>query len=125
MSYTWSAAALIAGHTALLARIDTGGAGEFRLRDDEGTLLATLALATPGGSVDAAGKLTLTPGAPESNAPASGQVATAELVAGDDAVILTYHEVAEGTAAVAGKLVLSTRSVIAGAVVELISAEIG
>lgn len=124
MSYTWHAPALIAAHTALLARLDTGGAAHYLIYDADDVLLATLPLTEPAGSVDAAGVLTLTPGAPESSAPAGGVASYAVLAAGDDAALLT-QSVVEGLAPVAGAVAISTLNIAAGQSVELLSAQIG
>ncbi|MDR0717511.1 MAG: hypothetical protein LBF50_08855 [Azoarcus sp.] len=124
-TYQWLSAALIPAQTALRDRIDLGGlAGAFSIYDSSDTLLATLALATPSGTIDSNGKLTLSPGAPESNAPASGVAHHAVLRAGDGTALLNI-DVIEGTAAQAGYIVISTANIIAGGSVSLIAASVG
>lgn len=123
--YQWLPAALIPAQTALRDRIDLGGLpGRFKVYDADDTLLATLALSLPSGSINAAGVLALTPGAPEANAPAGGVAAYAALEAGDSTPLLLLP-VVEGTAPEPGFLVISTANIIAGGTVSMVSAQVG
>jgi hypothetical protein len=118
---------LLPVRTEMLATIDTGVARPaFRIYDSGNVLLATLALADPAGSVNGTtGLITLTPGTPETNAPASGVASYATLSDGDGVILENNVPVEQGTAPVAGKVVISTLNIIAGGTVELISATIG
>jgi hypothetical protein len=118
---------LLPVRTEMLATIDTGVARPaFKIYDSGNVLLATLALADPAGSVNGTtGLITLTPGTPETNAPASGVASYATLSDGDGVILENNVPVEQGTAPVAGKVVISTLNIIAGGTVELISATIG
>jgi hypothetical protein len=118
---------LLPVRTEMLATIDTGAARPaFRIYDSDDVLLATLALADPAGSVNGTtGLITLTPGTPETNAPAGGVASYATLSDGDGVILEDNVPVEQGTAPVAGKVIISTLNIIAGGTVELISATIG
>jgi hypothetical protein len=118
---------LLPVRNAMLATIDTGAARPaFKIYDSGDVLLATLALADPAGSVNGTtGLITLTPGTPETNAPASGAASYATLSDGDGVILENNVPVEQGTAPVAGKVIISTMNIIAGGTVELISATIG
>ena len=124
MSYT--AALLIPVSNAALARIDAGtGPARFRIKNSGGTVLANLYLTEPAGSVDGNGKLTLTSAGPETNAPAGGIAALADLLDGDDTVLAANIPVQQGSAPVAGRVVISSTSILAGGTVSLSAASIG
>ena len=118
---------LLPVRTEMLATIDTGASRPaFKIYDSGNVLLATLALADPAGSVNGTtGLITLTPGTPETNAPASGVASYATLSDGDGVILEDNVPVEQGTAPVAGKVIISTLNIIAGGTVELISATIG
>jgi hypothetical protein len=118
---------LLPVRNAMLATIDTGVARPaFKIYDSGNVLLATLALADPAGSVNGTtGLITLTPGTPETNAPAGGVASYATLSDGDGVVLEDGVPVEQGNAPVAGKVIISTLNIIAGGTVELISATIG
>jgi hypothetical protein len=118
---------LLPVRNAMLATIDTGVARPaFKIYDSGNVLLATLALADPAGSVNGTtGLITLTPGTPETNAPAGGEASYATLSDGDGVILENNVPVEQGTAPVAGKVIISTLNIIAGGTVELISATIG
>lgn len=123
--YEWLPAALIPAQTALRDRIDLGGlSGRFKVYSEGDALLATLPLSVPAGTINAAGVLTLTPGAPEANAPAGGVAAYATLEAGDSTPLLLLP-VIQGTAPEPGFLVISTANIIAGGSVSMLSAQVG
>ena len=121
----WTKDMLVPVRTEMLSVITTGvGDAAFKIYDDSEVLLATLEVT--GGSVDATtGVLTLTPGAAESDAPATGDADHATLVSADDVVLAESIPVAQGAAPVMGQVVISNTSIVAGGSVELISAVIG
>jgi hypothetical protein len=123
---TYSAAAKIAAHTALLTLIDTGaGSGSVKIRDSADVLLAEVALTDPAGTVNGTtGQLTITPDGREESAPASGAAAYAELCAVNGDVVLALPT-ESGTVAVANKCVINDLNIVAGLPVELISLVIG
>jgi len=124
-AYQWLPAALIPAQTSLRDRIDQGGLpGAIKVYDVDDTLLATLALSHPCGSLDAAGALTLTPGAPESSAPAGGAAAYAVMEAGDSTPLLLLP-VVEGATPLPGYLVISSANIVAGGTVSMVSAQVG
>jgi hypothetical protein len=118
---------LVPVRTAMLGVIDTGASRpRFKIYDAGNILLATLPLADPAGSVNGTtGLITLTPGTPETNAPASGVASYATLEDGDGVILDDNIQVDQGTAPVSGKLIISTLNIIGGGTVELISATIG
>ncbi len=122
---TYSAAAKIAAHNALVALIDTGsGNGTLKIRTSADALLATVNLADPCGTVNGTtGQITLDfPTAP--NASATGTAAYGEICDVAGAVVLALPAEA-GTSAVSGKLVLNTLSLVSGTPVDILSATIG
>ena len=123
---TYSAAAKIAAHTALLTLIDTGaGAGAIKLRTSADALLGTIPLTDPAGTVNGTtGQLTLTPDGRDESADASGSAAYAEICAVNGDVVLSLP-CQEGTSAVANKCVINDINVAAGFPIELVSLTIG
>jgi len=117
---------LVPVRTEMLAIIAAGvGDPAFLIYDDDEVLLATLVLDDPPGAVNGTtGQITLTPGAPESDAPAAGVAHSAVLVDGDGTALIEDIEVVQGVAPVAGKLVISSTNILLGATVELVSATI-
>ena len=114
---TYSTAAKIAAHNALLALIDAdAAAATLRLRTAANADLAVITLTDPAGSVDGAGLLTLTVAAREESATA-GTVDHAVICDGAGTVIITLPAQA-GTVAVAGTVVLNTLTLTAGSPVE-------
>lgn len=126
MSHTYSAAALIAAHTAFRDLLDAEtGAAAIRIRDSGGVLLATATLADPSGAVNGTtGQLTLTVATQETNAPASGTAATADIVDGAGVVHLTMEAI-QGVSAQSGFCVLSDINIVAAGSVDVVSAVIG
>lgn len=126
MSYTYSAAALVAAHTSFLALLDAdANPAKIRIRDAGAVLLAEIVLTDPAGSVNGTtGQLTLTVATQETSAPASGTAVTAELTDGVGAVHLTMP-CAQGASAVPGQCVLSSLDIVVGGSVNVISAVIG
>lgn len=124
-SATYSAAALIAAHTAFRDIIDTGsGNGTIKIRSSTDVLLATHPLLDPCGTVNGTtGQLTFSLGTRQ-NAVASGTAAYAEICDVAGAVHLAMP-VQVGTSAVSGRLVMNTLSIVSGAPVEILSAVIG
>lgn len=124
---TYSAAALVAAHTAFRDLIDSGAsAGFVRIRDASDVLLAQIPLPDPCGSVNGTtGQLTFTvASAVDSSADATGTAAYAEFCDSDGDVHLALPTQA-GTVAVSGKFVMNTLSIVSGGPVTLVSATIG
>lgn len=124
--YTYSAAALVAAHAAFRDLVDAGSAaGSIKIRDAADVLLAEIALSDPCGSVNGTtGQLTLSIAGPDSSANASGTAAYGEVCDSAGLVHLALP-VQQGAAAVSGKLVLNTLSIVAGGPVEVLSATVG
>jgi hypothetical protein len=113
--------------TQMLSIISEGiGAPRFKVYNSADALLATLPLADPAGTVnETTGVITLSPGDPESDAPATGIAAYATLEDGDGTVLNDNIEVVQSNFGITGKLAISTTSIIEGGTVELVSASIG
>lgn len=124
--YTYSAAALVAAHTAFRDLIDSGaGAGFVRIRDSADALLAQVPLSDPCGTVNGTtGQLTFSIAGPDTSADASGTAAYAEFCDSDGDVHLALPA-EQGSSPVSGKIVLNTLSIISGGEVTVISATIG
>ena len=122
----YSVPALVAAHTSFRDLIDTGiGAGSIKIRDADDALLATIPLTLPCGTVDGAtGRLTLTPDGGDEAADANGIAAYGEFCDADGVVHLSLPAQA-GSGAVAGKLVISSLSIVAGGPVDVLSATVG
>jgi hypothetical protein len=123
--FTYSVDALEAAHQAFLDLVDLGtGAGIIRLRDDADTLLATITLTDPAGTINVStGQLTLTPDG-TATAVATGTCTYGEICDSDGNVYLSIPTEA-GTVAVSGQLVINSLSIVTNAVVTLVSATIG
>lgn len=123
---TYSAAALVAAHTSFRDLIDSGsGAGFVRIRSSADVLLAQIPLSDPCGTVNGTtGQLTFSISGPDTSADATGTAAYGEFCDSDGDVHLALPAEA-GSAAVSGKIVINTLSIVAGGSVELISATIG
>jgi hypothetical protein len=123
---TYSAAAKIAAHTALLTLIDSGAStSKIRLRDALDVLVAEYVLDSPGGTVNGTtGQLTLDIVDTSIAAAATLVIAYAQILDGDSVVHLSLPAV-EGETAVTGHVVVNQLSVAIGAEVNLLSAVIG
>lgn len=124
---TYSAAALVAAHTAFRDLIDGGtGAGYVLVRDNLDVLLAQIPLPEPCGTVNGTtGQLTFdVTGAEDASANSSGTAAYAEFCDGDGTVHLALLA-DTGTTPVSGKFVMNTQTVVGGQPVTLVSATIG
>lgn len=122
---TYSVAALVAAHTAFRDLIDGGaGAGTIRIRSAADVLLATVALSDPCGTVNGTtGQLTFSiPGG--DNVTTTGAAAYGEFCSSAGTVHLALPA-QEGAAAVSGKLVLNTLSLVAGGPLDVILARVG
>ncbi|MDD2927061.1 hypothetical protein [Rhodoferax sp.] len=124
--HTYSAAALVAAHTAFRDLVDAGtAAGSIKIRDSADVLLAQIPLSDPCGSVNGAtGQLTFSIAGRDESAAANGTAAYGEFCDSTGAVHLALPA-QQGTATVAGKLVLNTLTVVAGGPVEVFSATVG
>lgn len=123
---TYSAAALVAAHTAFKDLIDAGtGAGSIKIRDAADVLLAQIPLTDPCGSVNGTtGQLTITPSARDESADATGTAAYGEFCDSAGLVHLSLPAQA-GSTAVSGKLVINSLSILASGPVEVLSATVG
>lgn len=123
---TYSAAALVAAHTAFKDLIDAGaGAGSIKIRDAADVLLATVPLTDPCGTVNGTtGQLTITPSGRDESADATGTAAYGEFCDSNGLVHLSLPAQA-GSAAVSGKIVINSLSIVAGGPVEVLSATVG
>lgn len=123
---TYAASVKKAANDEFLALIDAGsGAGKIRIRSAADTLLAEVPLDDPAGTVNVTtGVLTLTIDGPDSSADATGTAAYCEVCDSDNNVLLSIPA-QQGTAAVSGKIVLNTLSIVQGGPVEIVSATIG
>lgn len=123
---TYSAAALVAAHTAFKDLIDAGaGAGSIKIRDAADVLLAQIPLTDPCGTVNGTtGQLTITPSGRDESADATGTAAYGEFCDSNGLVHLSLPAQA-GSAAVSGKIVLNSLSIVAGGPVEVLSATVG
>ncbi len=123
---TYSAAALVAAHTALRDLIDSGsGAGAVKIRSSADALLASLPLTDPCGTVNGTtGQISLAFASSGVAASAGGVAAYAEICDSTGAVHLALPAVA-GSGADNGKIVFNTLTIVEGAPVDIISATIG
>lgn len=123
---SWRPSAIIAAHTELVALLDADALpAKMTAHDAADTLLATVTLGDPCGSVDGTtGQLTLNIAVREEAAPAGGDVSYWTI---RDGAGLAYRSLpAEvGTTPVAGKVVMNTLAVVAGGPVEVLSATVG
>jgi hypothetical protein len=122
---TYSAAALVAANTSFRSLIDGGsGPGKIRVRSSADVLLAEIILTDPCGTVNGTtGQLTFTV-ATQEDAATAGTAAYGEFCDSANVVHLALPCEA-GTAAVSGKLVLNTLTLLAGNPVQVVSATIG
>lgn len=122
---TYSVAALVAAHTSFRDLIDSGsGPGKIRIRNSADALLAEAVLSDPCGTVNGTtGQLTFSV-ATQEDAATAGTAAYGEFVDSDGDVHLALPCEA-GTAAVSGKLVLNSLTLVAGGPVNIVSATIG
>ena len=123
---TYSAAALVAANTSFKDLIDAGaGAGFIKIRDVVDVLLAQIPLTDPCGTVNGTtGQLTITPSGRDESADATGTAAYGEFCDSNGLVHLSLPAQA-GSAAVSGKIVINSLSIVAGGPVEVLSATVG
>lgn len=138
MPYRYSIDAIEAAHLALLALIDaaatpgkvkayTGSQPATVETSASGTLLGTIILADPAGSVSGTtGVLTINAAGStrDESADASGEIGYVRITDGDDVGILDLP-VQAGAAAVSGYAVFNTLTVVADGPIELVSLVIG
>jgi len=122
---TYSAQAKIDAHTAFLALVDAGaGNATLKIRNSSDALLCTITLTDPAGTVNGTtGQLTLTQSA-AGTASTTGTAAYAEVCSPAGTVHLAIPA-QQGTAAVSGKIVLNTLSIVASGPVDMLSCVIG
>lgn len=123
---TYSAAALVAANTSFKDLIDAGaGAGSIKIRDAADVLLAQIPLTDPCGTVNGTtGQLTITPSGRDESADATGTAAYGEFCDSDGLVHLSLPAQV-GSAAVSGKIVINSLSIVADGPVEVVSATVG
>ena len=110
--------------TAMLGDIDAdASAGYIEILDESDTVLSTITLNQPAGTV-ATAQLTLSISGPDTSADASGTASWGAVYDGAGTLIFSLP-VEQGAVAVSGKLVLNTTSIIAGGPVEVTSFVIG
>lgn len=126
LTATYSAAALVAAHTAFRDLLDAGaGSGFIKIRDAADVLLAQIPLTEPCGTINGTtGQLTISMAGRDDSADASGTAAYGEFCNGDGVVCLSLPA-QEGSAVVSGKLVLNTLTIVATVPVEAVSATVG
>ena len=124
-SATYSVAALVAAHTAFRDLIDGGaGAGMLRIRNAADALLATLVLADPCGTINGAtGQLTFA--IPGGDTVTTGGTAAYGEFCDSAGVVHLALPAQEGVAAVSGKLVLNSLTLMAGGPLDVIIARVG
>ena len=122
---TYSADAKIAAHTGFRDGVDSGaGPGVIEILTSADASLATITLTDPCGTVNGTtGQLTLT-AASAATASGTGTAAWGRVKNSTGTVYLSMDTQA-GSAAVTGKIVLSSLSITSGAAVSLVSATIG
>ena len=122
---TFSVAALTASNTAYGDTIDGAAtAGSVKIRDSGDVLLATIVLDDPSYTIaGGTGQATFT-GPGGDTGTTTGTAAYGEMCDGDDVVQLSLPA-EQGTAAVSGKLVLNSLSIISGQEVQIISITVG
>lgn len=123
---TYSAAALVAAHTSFRDLIDAGvAAGSIKIRSATDVLLAQIPLTDPCGTVSGTtGQLIITPSGRDESADANGTAAYGEFCDSAGVVHLALPAQA-GLAAVSGKMVLNTLTIVAGGPVEVLTAIVG
>lgn|SRR5574337_86450 len=136
MTYSYSVDSLIAAHTALANLIDSGsGPGTIQVRTGTqpananatatGTLLGTITLADPCGTVSGTtGQLTFSAATPDSAADDAGTIGYVRVLASDGTKIMDLP-VQEGSTPVSGYAVFNTLTVAAGVPIELLSMTVG
>ena len=118
----WSPPSIVAAHTGLLGHLDGGsGNGTITIHRADDTLLATIPLDRPGGSVSGTGALTLAPDGREEDAPAAGDADYAT-IRDSSGVALRSMPCVQGDSPVEGSCVLNTLEIELGGRVEVVSA---
>ena len=122
---TYSSDALVAATTSFRDLVDSGsGAGLIRIRDAADTLLGTIVLQDPCGTINSTtGQLTLLIATNVTSA-IGGTAAYGEVCTSAGAVKLAMPCLA-GTSAVSGYFVLNTLTVVTGGQINVVSAVIG
>lgn len=122
---TYHPQAKIDAHTAFLALVDSGTAGSIKTYTSADALLCTHTLTDPAGTVNGTtGQLTLTPAASSVNASATGTAAYCTVCSSGGTAYLSIPA-QQGTAAVSGKVVFNSLSLVSGQPVEILSSVIG
>lgn len=123
---TYSVASLVAAHTAFRDLMDSGiVAGYINILDSSDTVLSTVPLTKPCGSVNVAtGQLTITADGVDGSAAATGTAAYGRFCDGAGVVHLSLPAQA-GNAPAPGKLVMSSLAIEYAGPVEVISVTVG
>lgn len=123
---TYSVAAKVAAQTSFRDLLDSGsGPGLIKVRNSSDTLLGTLTMSDPSGSVNGGtGLLTLSAVTADSSADAGGTIAYVELCDSDGDVHLALPA-QQGTSPVSGKAVFNTLTVVLGGPINMLSVTIG
>lgn len=136
MSHSYAVGVLIDAHTALRDKIDSGsGPGVIEVRTGSrpanadatatGTLLGTITLADPCGTVSGTtGQLTFAAATPDSSADASGTIGHVRVLASDGTKIMDL-DATDGTSPISGFAVFNTLTAEAGLPINLISMTVG
>lgn len=125
MAYTYSEAALVAGHTAFRDLLDADASpATIGIYDAGDVLLAQFTLTDPCGTVDVAGQLALTAVSATVTGSATGTAAVAKISDGADTAHLTVDCIA-GAQAVSGYCVLNDLAVTAMQDITLVGMVIG
>lgn len=123
--YTYSTAIKIEAQTALKDALDAGSSNaKLFIKANDDTILSTLLLTDPCGTINGDGSLTLTFLGPDTNAAATGTAGYGEFVTSDNVVCLSLP-VVQGESPKSGYLVMNTPLILAGGTVSIINAQVG
>jgi len=123
-SFEFTDALNVSAQTLVRDAIDAGtGAGLLKIYSEADVLLASITLDDPCGTINAAGRLTIT--APSAGTGLADATATWGEFTDSDNTWRLRAPVESGASAVSGKIVLSTSAIAEGASVTLVSATVG
>lgn len=119
---TWKPSIIEIAHNAVVTAL--GATAKIRVYTSADVLLGEIPLANPAGTVGSeTGKLTLAASGREEDAPAGGVASYASLVDSSNGVLHSLP-CQQGAAAVTGKCVLNSTTIVQGGIIELISWEV-